>query len=109
MEESWRAGEPRPTREVNTIADGIAVRVPVPEALEAMGSVVDDIVLVDDVDLIAAMRLAHAHLGVVVEPAGVAGLAAAARYRDRFAGMTVATPLCGGNVTSEQMAEWLRP
>jgi threonine dehydratase/peptide deformylase len=108
MVDSWRAGESRPTREVRTIADGIAVREPVPEALETMRSVVDDMVLVEDSDLIDAIRLAHEHLGLVVEPAGAAGLAAAVRYQERFAGETVGIPLCGGNVTVEQMAEWLR-
>jgi peptide deformylase len=107
MAESWRARASRPTAEVRTIADGIAVREPVPRALEDMSSLVDDMVLVDDTDLVEAMRLAHTHLGLVVEPAGVAGLAAATRYRDRFEGLTVATPLCGGNVTSAQFDEWL--
>lgn len=107
MADSWRARGPRPTTEVDTIADGIAVREPVPRALEDMYSVVDDMLLVDDADLIAAMRLVHEHLGLVVEPAGVAGIAAAFRYRERFSEQTVGIPLCGGNVTSEQLSEWL--
>jgi threonine dehydratase len=108
MADSFRAGEPRPTVEADTIADGIAVREPVPEAVRQMTSLVDDVVLVDDADVIDAMRMCHEHLGLVVEPAGVAGLAAAARYRERFSGQTVATPLCGGNVTPQQRHEWLR-
>jgi threonine dehydratase len=107
MAESWRSNEVRSTPEVDTIADGIAVREPVPEALETMQRVVDDVVLVDDPDIVDAMRLAHEHLGLVVEPAGVAGLAAAVRYRERFAARTVGIPLCGGNVTPDQLARWL--
>ena len=106
MAESWRTGELRRTPDVNTIADGIAVREPVPRAVEDMRRLVDDVVLVDDTDILEAMRLAHRHLGLVVEPAGVAGLAAASRYRDRFKGETVGIPLCGGNVTPDQMKEW---
>ena len=109
MADSWRARRRRATRTVDTIADGIAIREPVPRALEDMFSVVDDMMLVEDGDLIVAMRLAHEHLGLVVEPAGVAGLAAALRHRKRFAGQTVGIPLCGGNVTPAQMSEWLRP
>jgi threonine dehydratase len=109
MADSWRARERRPTRDVNTIADGIAVREPVPRALDDMLSVVDDMVLVDDRDLIDAMQLVHEHLGLVVEPAGVAGLAAAVRHGGRFAGQTVGIPLCGGNVSPPQMSDWLRP
>jgi threonine dehydratase/peptide deformylase len=107
MAESWRAREPRPTSEVDTIADGIAVREPVPRALEDIDSVVDDMLLVEDADLIAAMRLVHEHLGLVVEPAGVAGIAAATRYGERFSRQTVGIPLCGGNVTSAQLSDWL--
>lgn len=38
---------------------------------------------------------------------GAAGLAAAMTFRDQFAGQTVAVVLCGGNLTPEQMGEWL--
>jgi len=107
MAESWRARESRPTAEVKTIADGIAVREPVPQALEDMYSVVDDMLLVEDADLVTAMRLVHEHLGLVVEPAGVAGVAAAIHEGERFSGQTVGIPLCGGNVTSAQISEWL--
>jgi peptide deformylase len=109
MAESWRARERRATQGVSTIADGIAVREPVPRALDDMFAVVDDMLLVGDGDLIDAMRLVHEHLGLVVEPAGVAGLAAAVRHREQFAGQKVGIPLCGGNVTPAQISEWLRP
>jgi threonine dehydratase len=107
MAEAWRTGEVRASASVNTIADGIAVRVPIAAALADLRALVDDIVLVDDDALITAMRLAFDHLGVVVEPAGVAGLAAAFALRDRFAGATVAVPLCGGYLTHDQARDWL--
>ena len=107
MEESWRLGSVISTRTAETIADGIAVRVPVPAALEAMRHVVDDVVLVTDEAIVAAMRLLFEALGVVVEPAGAAGLAAAMTYGERWAGQVVATPLCGGNLTSDQVSRWL--
>jgi threonine dehydratase len=44
---------------------------------------------------------------LVVEPAGAAGIAAIAKRRDELAGKRVATPLTGGNVTDEQMRQWL--
>ena len=61
---------------VDTMADGIGVRRPIPEAVVDMRGLVDDALLVQDESLIAAMRLAHQHLGLVVEPSGVAGIAA---------------------------------
>jgi threonine dehydratase len=44
------------------------------------------------------MGLAQDALGLVVEPAGVAGLAAVLRDPGRWAGKRVLIPLCGGNV-----------
>ena len=107
MDLSWRSGKVRTTAKADTIADGIGVRIPVPEALTAMRRTVDDVLQVTDADILDAMRLAHETVGVVLEPAGAAGLAAATVYKNRFAGRLVATPLCGSNLTKEQMARWL--
>jgi threonine dehydratase len=90
-----------------TIADGIAVTRPFAEALDDLLDVVDDILLVDDEALIAAMKSAHQELGVVLEPAGAAGLAAVHAHRKRFHGQLIATILSGGNITAEQMQRWL--
>jgi threonine dehydratase len=107
MAESWRAGRLIETERAETIADGIAVRVPIAEALEDLRGVVDDVVVVNDETILRAMRLLHQELGVVVEPAGAAGVAAVLADRERFAGQHVATPLCGGNLTGEQVERWL--
>ena len=90
----------------DTIADGIAVRAPVDAAVADMVGLVDDVVLVDDAALIDAMRLVHAHAGLVIEPSGVAGLAALLADPGAFEGRTVATVLTGSNVTREQMQAW---
>jgi threonine dehydratase len=63
--------------------------------------------VVEDDTMIAAMQLLFSHHGLVVEPAGAAGLAAAIALPERFRGALVATPLCGGNLTSEQIGQWL--
>jgi threonine dehydratase len=107
MELSWRAGTPVSTKSIDTIADGIAVRVPIPEALATMRSAVDDVMLVTDEELLAAMRLLLLDAGLVVEPAGAAGLAAVMKRGAELAGKRVAVPLTGGNVTEEQIRRWL--
>ena len=104
---SLREGKARTTESVNTVADGIAVRVPVPEALADLAGIVDEVLLVEDDAMIAAMRLAFRHHGLVIEPAGAAGLAAAMTFRERFQGALVTTPLCGANLTEEQIERWL--
>jgi threonine dehydratase len=85
----------------------MATRVPVPEVLADPLGTVADVVLVDDAAMIRAMQLVHQHLGLVLEPSGVAGVAALLTYPERFRDRTVAVVLCGGNLTSEQAAAWL--
>jgi threonine dehydratase len=104
---SLREGVMRTTEKAVTIADGIAVRVPVEEALSDLSGVVDDILLVDDGTMEEAMRLLFWKMGLVVEPAGAAGIAALLAHRERFAGALVATPLCGGNLTGWQVRRWM--
>jgi threonine dehydratase len=97
------------TELADTIADGVAVRVPVPEALAMLEGVYDGIVAVPEAHIVRAMRLLHEILGVVVEPAGAIGVAAVLADPPRFAGQRVATVLCGGNLTTEQIRTWLCP
>ena len=106
MERSWRTRQAQEL-ETETIADGIAVQSPYPEAVEDLIGLADDILLVEDRALISAMQQAHRELGIVLEPSGAAGLAAMNTYRERFKGQLIATILTGGNVTPEQMREWL--
>jgi threonine dehydratase len=54
-----------------------------------------------------ALRLLHWHAGVVAEPSGAAGLTAVVQEPTRFAGQTVGTVICGGNLTLAQIGEWL--
>ncbi|MET3776292.1 threonine dehydratase [Rhizobium alvei] len=104
---SHRAGQSISTEEARTIADGIAVRIPVPQAVEWLQDTIDDVVLVDDDQIIAAMRFAHERWGRVVEPAGAAGLAGILAERSDWTARRVATILCGGNLTDKQIASWL--
>ena len=106
---SWRAGRPVSTPTADTIADGISVRTPVPEGLDFLAPVVDDIVLVTDDSMLAAMRLLFFEVGLIAEPSGVAGLAALLEQPTRWRGARVATPVCGGNLTREQIERWLPP
>jgi threonine dehydratase len=107
MLESWQQRRVVTFDTISTNADGIGVRIPIPECVRDMEGVVDDGILVTDASLIEAMRLAHEHLGIVLEPSGAAGLAVILENRERFADQTVAVVLCGGNLTPEQMKLWL--
>jgi threonine dehydratase len=107
MAASWREGRVVETVQAETIADGVAVRKPVPEALAVMRATVDDVRMVDDASIVQAMRLAFGTLGLVVEPAGAIGLAALLADPELGRGGSVSTVLCGGNVTAGQARDWL--
>ncbi|HEY5546125.1 MAG TPA: pyridoxal-phosphate dependent enzyme [Gemmatimonadaceae bacterium] len=100
MRDSLRLGRVVETKEAKTIADGIAVRVPIPEALDYLAPVVDDVVLVSEDAMRRAMELVLAETGLVSEPAGVAGIAALIEHPDLRAGGLTATPLCGSNASA---------
>jgi threonine dehydratase len=73
---SWRERRVIETPTVNTVADGIAARVPVPEALEIMWRCVDDMVLVDEDAIFHAQRELAAALPFTIEPSAAAAWAA---------------------------------
>ncbi|WP_328322654.1 pyridoxal-phosphate dependent enzyme [Kribbella sp. NBC_00382] len=103
-----RAGRPVEVGAPETIADGVAGRYVIPEVLEDLTAVADDAVLVTEEGIVEAMRLLYLHAGLVVEPAAALGVAAILESNGRFNGKTVATILCGGNVTPTDFARWIR-
>ena len=64
---SWRAGHPIETRTAATFAEGIATRVPVPEALDQMRGRVDDMRLIPEEAIRAAQVELTDALGILVE------------------------------------------
>jgi threonine dehydratase len=106
MELSWRSKKVVSAPCDATIAAGIRVGTPFEEAVTDLTGLIDDVLLVPDSSLITAMRLAHKELGVVLEPAGAAGLAALMDHREQFHGRLVATVLTGGNVSANNLTEW---
>jgi threonine dehydratase len=107
MERSWRAGRAQTLERADTIADGISVRAPFAEAVADIVGLVDDMLLVEDDQMLKAMRLVLNELGIVLEPSGAAGLAALLTNPSAFSGRLTATILTGGNLTAGQMKEWL--
>ena len=79
MAKSFEAGGPVSVEGSGTIATALAITSPVPESLARLMAVVDEIVLVDDDELRSAMELIAETLGILVEPAGAAGVAALRR------------------------------
>jgi threonine dehydratase len=106
MHASWHERKVINRPEVTTIADGIGVRTPIAEALKDMRGIVDDVILVSDESIVAAMRLVFEHAGLVTEPAGMAGVGALVEHAS-LRGTDSATIVCGSNITREQARKWL--
>jgi threonine dehydratase len=106
MERSWRSKKVVSAPCDGTIAAGIVVGTPFEEAVADLTGLIDDVLLVPDSSLITAMRLVHKELGVVLEPAGAAGVAGLLDHREQFRGRLVATVLTGGNVSPGNLKEW---
>jgi threonine dehydratase len=94
---SWRERRPIETPRADTIADGIAARVPVPEALALMLEVVDEMQLVGEDQIVAATRNLSLALPSAIEPA--AGAAWAAVEAAQARGGAIGVLVTGGNVS----------
>ena len=106
MAASWHKGRTVNRGMADTIADGIAVRMPIAQALADMKGAVDDVLVVSDQAMERAMRMLFTHAGLMVEPAGVVGVAAVLEHA-ALRTQRLATVLCGSNLTGEQVARWL--
>ncbi|MDU8944727.1 threonine dehydratase [Ovoidimarina sediminis] len=105
---SAEAGLPIATETAHTFADGIAVRVPVPEALAVYGPGAARIISVSDDEVAEAIRIYVKDTHNLAEGAGAAPLAALMSERERMAGKTIGLILCGGNLDSDWLIEVLR-
>ena len=102
MKQSIDAGRPIKGGPPTTIAGGLAISAPIAASLERVRALVDEVVLVDDNDIRAAMELIADTLGVLVEPSGAAGVAAVRRHN--VSGERIAVVLTGG----WQRPDWAR-
>jgi threonine dehydratase len=91
----------------DTLAEGVAVKEPGAFTSRVVERVVDDIVLVSESDLEAAVALLLQIEKTVVEGAGAAGLAAVMAHRERFAGKKIGLVLTGGNIDTRLLANVL--
>lgn len=88
-----------------TIADGQQTTAPGPRTFAVMRRTVDQMVVVTDAQIVAAMRFAFERLKVVLEPSGACALAAVLAGRVDVSGQRVGIILSGGNVSADRFAE----
>ncbi|MGO1121124.1 threonine dehydratase [Rhodovibrionaceae bacterium A322] len=95
---SFEAKRSIPTNTANTIADGMACRVPDPLALEMILAGAERVVSVSEDEIKSAMRALYQDCHNLAEGAGAAAYAALLQEKDRWQGKKVAVVLSGGNV-----------
>jgi len=91
----------------DTLAEGIAVKVPGALTRQIIAANVNRIDLVAERDIEHAVALLVAIEKTVVEGAGAAGLAAILATPKRYKGRKVGTVLCGGNIDTHLLANVL--
>jgi threonine dehydratase len=94
---SFREGRPVPTNSSDTLADGLAVRVPDETALDYILKGVERVVRVSEDEILEAVRHYLTDTHNLAEGAGAAPLAALLKERDAMSGKTVGLVLSGGN------------
>jgi threonine dehydratase len=96
---SWRGGAAVSTDTANTIADGLAVRRALAANVAAISALLDDVRIVEEDELLAAMAHLMTREGVTAEPAAAA--ATAALMKDREAAGTIVLLVTGSNVAPD--------
>ncbi len=99
MRRSFVAGSVQAIEQVRTIADSLGAPMALPYSFDLCRRYVDEIVLVSDAQMRAAMRLLFLGMKLAVEPAGAAATAAlCGPLLDTLRGQRVGLIVCGSNI-----------
>ncbi len=91
----------------DTIADGIAVKAPGHITREIVERLVDDIIVVREASIEAAVQSMLTEAKLLVEGAAAVPLAALLEHRERFAGRRIGLVACGSNIDPRILASVL--
>jgi threonine dehydratase len=104
---SFAAGRVVTTETSNTLADGMATRIPDAEALAIILKGASRIVQVSDDEVGHAIRAFWTDTHNLAEGAGAAPLAAALQEKHKLAGKRVGLVLTGGNLDFDLFQQWI--
>jgi len=104
---SFAAGKPVSTATGNTLADGVATRVPDADAFAIIARGASRIVQVSDDEIAAAVRAYWIDTHNLAEGAGAAPLAAALQEKAGNRGKRVGLILSGGNIDFDLFQKWI--
>jgi threonine dehydratase len=106
---SFAAGTVVTTATSNTLADGMATRIPDAEALAIIRKGASRIVQVSDEEIGAAIRALWTDTHNLAEGAGAAALAAALQEKQKIRGKRTGLVLSGGNIDLDVFRRWVMP
>jgi threonine dehydratase len=106
---SFAAGTVVRTNSSDTLADGMATRVPDADALAIIRKGASRIVQVSDDEVAAAVRAYWTDTHNLAEGAGAAALAAALQEKPKLRGKQVGLILSGGNIDFDLFNRWIMP
>ena len=104
---SFAAGTVVTTKTSNTLADGMATRIPDADALAIIRKGASRIVQVTDDEIAAAIRAYWTDTHNLAEGAGAAALAAALQEKKKLQGKRVGLILSGGNIDFDLFRRWV--
>jgi threonine dehydratase len=94
---SLQSGKIEINTSVNTIADGLRTHLG-DQNFPIIKKLVDEIILVEDTEIISAMKLIWGRLKLVVEPSGAVPFAALLKRKKHFRNKKIGIILSGGNI-----------
>lgn len=104
MQLSWKSGKLIEAK-MQTFAEGVATRVPFENTQKIMRKYVDDFLLVDDAQIMSAIRTMMEHTHNLVEEAAAIPLAAALNIKERLHGKNVVLIASGGNISMKNIRD----
>ncbi|MFK4501404.1 threonine dehydratase [Bradyrhizobium japonicum] len=104
---SFAAGKVVTTKTSNTLADGMATRIPDADAFALIRKGAARIVQVSDDEVAAAIRAYWTDTHNLAEGAGAASLAAALQEKNKLSGKRIGLVLSGGNIDFDLFRSWV--
>lgn len=105
---SWKAGRKIQTDSCQTVADGLATRVPSDLPFSILKDGISDIVLVSEEEIRDAIRMVLRYTHNLVEAAAAAALAAARKLKSELADENVVMVMSGANLDTEALKSILK-
>lgn len=103
MYHAWNEGSLEPYPSMETFAEGLATRVPFALTVNILRDRLDDFLLVDDDDIIAALRTMLAEEHILIEGASASAVAGSLALGDDLAGKHVVLPMSGRNLSLDNL------